>query len=75
LRRALSDKENLLDVSADGVMTISPQSINPDVSLGNALKLMEDRDSPISVLPVACPKSNKLLGMIRLHDIYTPSSN
>ena len=75
LRRALSDKENLLEVSADGVMTITPQSINPDVSLGNALKVMEDRESPISVLPVACPKSNKLLGMIRLHDIYTPSSN
>jgi arabinose-5-phosphate isomerase len=75
LRRALSDKENLLDVCADRVMTISPQVINPDVSLGNALKLMEDRESPISVLPVACPKSNKLLGMIRLHDIYTPSAN
>ncbi|MBT5715357.1 MAG: KpsF/GutQ family sugar-phosphate isomerase [Opitutae bacterium] len=75
LRRALSAKENLLEVSADGVMTITPQSINPDVSLGNALKVMEDRESPISVLPVACPKSNKLLGMIRLHDIYTPSSN
>ena len=75
LRRALSDKENLLEVSADGVMTTTPQSINPDVSLGNALKVMEDRKSPISVLPVACPKSNKLLGMIRLHDIYTPSAN
>ena len=75
LRRALSDKKNLLDVSADGVMTISPQTITPDVSLGNALKLMEDRESPISVLPVACAKSNKLLGMIRLHDIYTPSTS
>lgn len=72
LRRALNDKENLLDFSADGVMTISPQSIKPDLSLGDALKLMEDRESPISVLPVACPKTNKLLGMIRLHDIYTP---
>ena len=45
---------------------------NPDLSLGDAPNWMEDRESPISVLPVACPKTNKLLGMIRLHDIYTP---
>jgi arabinose-5-phosphate isomerase len=75
LRRALNEQENLLDISAEAVMTKSPQTINPDVSLGNALKVMEDRNSPISVLPVVCKISNKLLGMIRLHDIYTPSSN
>jgi len=74
LRRALNEQENLLDISAEGVMTISPQTVSPDVSLGNALKVMEDRDSPISVLPVVCTISNKLLGMIRLHDIYTPSN-
>ena len=75
LRRALNEQENLLDISAEEVMTTSPQTINPEVSLGNALKVMEDRNSPISVLPVVCTISNKLLGMIRLHDIYTPSSN
>jgi len=74
LRRALNEQENLLDISAEGVMTISPQTVSSDVSLGNALKVMEDRDSPISVLPVVCTTSNKLLGMIRLHDIYTPSN-
>ena len=74
LRRALSDNENLLEVSSQEVMTTSPQTISPEVSLGNALKLMEDRNSPISVLPVASETTNEILGMIRLHDIYTPSA-
>lgn len=74
LRRALSDNENLLEVSSQEVMTVSPQTISPEVSLGNALKLMEDRNSPISVLPVESETTNEILGMIRLHDIYTPSA-
>lgn len=75
LRRALKENENLLQLSVEKVMTTSPQTIAPDVLLGNALKVMEDRKSPISVLPVACPETQKLLGLIRLHDIYTPSGN
>ena len=75
LRRALKENENLLQLSAEKVMTTSPQTIAPDVLLGNALKVMEDRKSPISVLPVACPETQRLLGLIRLHDIYTPSGN
>ena len=41
------------------------------MSLGDALKLMEERQSAISVLPVVDSASSKLLGMIRLHDIYS----
>ena len=44
----------------------------PSHSLGEALHKMEDRDSPISVLPVK-KKNGKLEGVIRLHDIYAPS--
>jgi arabinose-5-phosphate isomerase len=73
LRRALNESENLLQLSAEKVMTVSPQTIAPETLLGNALKVMEDRKSPISVLPVACPETQNLLGLIRLHDIYTPS--
>ena len=75
LRRALSGNENLLQISAEKFMTKSPQTIAPEVLLGDALKVMEDRKSPISVLPVACQKTLKLLGLIRLHDIYAPSGN
>jgi arabinose-5-phosphate isomerase len=33
------------------------------------MKLMEDRDSQISVLPVV-NESKECLGLIRLHDLY-----
>ena len=75
LRRALNENENLLQLSAEKVMTKSPQTIAPEILLGDALKVMEDRKSPISVLPVVCQKTQRLLGLIRLHDIYTPSGN
>ena len=75
LRRALKESENLLELTTAEVMSAAPQTISPEISLGKALRVMEDRKSPISVLPVACEKTNTLLGMIRLHDIYTPSTN
>jgi arabinose-5-phosphate isomerase len=75
LRRALNENENLLELSAEKVMTASPQTIAPEIFLGNALKVMEDRKSPISVLPVACQETQRLLGLVRLHDIYTPAGN
>lgn len=75
LRRALNENENLLQLSAEKVMTKSPETIAPEIFLGNALKVMEDRKSPISVLPVACKETKRLVGLIRLHDIYTPSGN
>jgi hypothetical protein len=34
---------------------------------------MEEGSNQISVLPVYELKNKKLLGLIRLHDIYTPS--
>ena len=35
-----------------------------------ALRLMEDRPSQISVLPVVDGASGACLGLLRLHDIY-----
>ena len=35
-----------------------------------ALRLMEDRPSQISVLPVAEPHYRRCLGLVRLHDLY-----
>jgi arabinose-5-phosphate isomerase len=38
--------------------------------LQDALRLMEDRPSQISVLPVVDRASGACLGLLRLHDIY-----
>jgi hypothetical protein len=36
----------------------------------DALRLMEDRVSQISVLPVVDPATQQCLGLLRAHDIY-----
>jgi len=36
------------------------------------VQLMEERSSQISVLPVVEAGSSKLVGLLRLHDIYQP---
>ena len=51
-------------------MTQNPSTIAPDARLQEALRLMEDRPSQISVLPVLDQASGVCLGLLRLHDIY-----
>ena len=46
-----------------------PISVSHALSIQDAMKLMEDRGSQISVLPVV-NESNECLGLIRLHDLY-----
>jgi arabinose-5-phosphate isomerase len=70
VRRLLSKKEVVLDLPLSECMTKSPLSVNPDVLLREALRLMEDRPSEISIMPVVEKTSRKLLGMIRVHDVH-----
>ncbi len=70
LRRALQrigygDLENL---HSDAIMTHNPVVASPDLLAYDALRLMEDRASQISVLPVV-DQERKCVGLIRLHDI------
>jgi arabinose-5-phosphate isomerase len=51
-------------------MTANPSIVAPDARLQEALRLMEDRPSQISVLPVVDPASGVCVGLLRLHDIY-----
>lgn len=70
LRRALQAHDDIRALNAADVMTVSPITISPDALLLDALRLMEDRPSQISVLPVVDPSSGQCLGLVRLHDIY-----
>jgi len=54
-------------------MTRSPVTIRPDMSLKDALHLMEDRPSQISVLPVMDRDTKTCLGLVRIHDIHLPN--
>jgi arabinose-5-phosphate isomerase len=68
VRRALQSLDDIRTLPACDVMTKSPVSIGPEALVHDALALMEDRPSQISVLPVL--ESGRCLGLIRLHDIY-----
>lgn len=70
LRRALQaiTADTLDSLSARTIMTHSPVTVPPDMLAYEALQLMENRPSQISVLPVVDPDGRNL-GVIRLHDL------
>jgi len=74
LRRALRAHDDIRDLRAADIMTRKPVTIAPDASLHEALRLMEDRPSQISVLPVVDHGTGRCLGLLRLHDIYQAES-
>jgi arabinose-5-phosphate isomerase len=72
VRRAFESHDDIRELKASEVMTRSPLTILPTALLNEALLVMEDRPSQISVLPVVDP-SGRCLGLLRLHDIYRPT--
>jgi arabinose-5-phosphate isomerase len=72
LRRALLTHEDIRLLHAADCMMRQPITITPEASLRDATRLMEDRPSQISVLPVVDSGSQRCLGLIRIHDIYQP---
>jgi CBS domain-containing protein len=52
-------------------MTCQPQQIFQDDTLGKALEIMERGATKISILPVLERKSANLIGLLRLHDIFS----
>lgn len=70
VRRALQKFDDIRPLRAKDVMTPNPIRVTPEVTLGRAAEIMENRPSQISVLPVVDNESGTCLGLIRLHDIY-----
>ena len=73
IRRLLSKKGDILSLKVGDVMTKTPVSTRAGTSLGDAVRLMEDRSSQIAVLPILAEKDDTLIGLLRLHDAYQPS--
>lgn len=71
LRRAfgwVKPEEDLTKLSCEKMMTKNPIVAHTVMLAYEALRLMEDRPSQISVLPVV-DENEKCVGLIRLHDI------
>ena len=70
LRRALADGKDNDKITVIDLMTPNPIAININSPLKEAIILMEDRKSQISVLPVVKNDGKTCAGLLRLHDIY-----
>ncbi|HMJ09076.1 MAG TPA: KpsF/GutQ family sugar-phosphate isomerase [Pyrinomonadaceae bacterium] len=70
LRRTIerTDPLKFSELNARQMMTAEPVSAAPQMLAFDALRLMEDRPSQISVLPVVDEDRN-CLGLLRLHDV------
>ena len=70
LRRAIEQTsgDSLAKLTGDDFMTRKPVVATPELLAFDALRLMEDRPSQISVLPVV-DQDGSCVGLIRLHDI------
>ena len=70
LRRAIeqTSHESLAKLTGDDFMTRKPVVARPELLAFDALRLMEDRPSQISVLPVV-DEDQICIGLIRVHDI------
>lgn len=69
LRRLLQRVKptELENLTANSMMTPSPTVVSPDLLAYDALQMMENRPSQISMLPVV--EQQRCVGLVRLHDI------
>ena len=67
IRKAIASNKKNGD-SINSFINKSPVKVSSSMAIHDAMKLMEDRQSQISVLPVVDNK--KCIGLLRLHDLY-----
>jgi arabinose-5-phosphate isomerase len=70
IRRALKHREKFFSLTAKEVMTQNPIKVSEDILAYDALRIMEERESQISVLPVVNSK-NETVGILRIHDLFS----
>ena len=68
LRKSIASTSDLSNSILDFINN-NPISVNPSISILDAMKVMEDRHSQISCLPVI-DSDGKCLGLVTLHDLY-----
>ena len=68
IRRGIMKYKNILECKITDIMTSEPVHVWENTSATEALTLMEERNSQISVLPVL-GKDKKPVGLLRLHDL------
>ena len=70
LRRCLAENGDIDKMLVSEIMSTNPISVNIKAPLRDALTLMDERDSLISVLQVVNDDEKLCCGLLRLHDVY-----
>ncbi len=68
IRRTFTKSNNGLGTPVEEIMNAAPVTIRSDALAFDAMRLMEERESQIDILPVM-DDSKQFLGFIRLHDL------
>jgi len=68
LRRAIVTGKDVLKAAIDEIMTPDPMRVRAGSLAIDALRMMEERSSPVSVMPVVDDR-NRPVGLLRLHDL------
>jgi len=70
IRRALQHREKFFSLTAKEVMTKNPITVAESLLAYDALRIMEERESQISVLPVV-NENQEAIGLLRIHDLFS----
>ena len=68
IRKYLEEEENIFSMTIPEIMNSKPISIYEDEKAFSALKIMQEREKPITVLPVL-NRNSAVVGMLRLQDL------
>ena len=69
IRKVLENRVDIFSLGIKGIMNPSPTHIYSNEKAFDALNIMEQRDRPILVIPVLEPETDKVIGMVHLHDL------
>ncbi|MQF95115.1 MAG: KpsF/GutQ family sugar-phosphate isomerase [SAR202 cluster bacterium] len=69
IRKVLEDHGDIFSLGIKGVMNPSPTHIYSNEKAFDALNIMEQRDRPILVVPVLEQGTDRVVGMVHLHDL------
>lgn len=74
IRRAFAKSKDAILLPVTELMTKKPISVRPDLLAFEALKIMENPERLISVVPVV-DEAGKFRGVLRLHDLFKAGFN
>jgi arabinose-5-phosphate isomerase len=68
IRRAFAKRVDAIQRPISEFMNANPTTLLPSILAFDALKVMEDTDRPLNVLPIV--ENGKFEGVLRLHDLF-----